>query len=166
MCILGGTIDITVHEILEDDKVREVKSASGGPWGGIYVDRKYHELLDQVFGKDFMNHLKCDHPSAWLSMQVDFEIKKRAANPDNQTGVNIMLPLVFAQAFEKKTGRDAVSCIKSKKHLGVKYASGLLKIAAETVSQMHSEVIAHIMSHLNGLFREMHDHSVSKMFIV
>ena len=86
--------------------------ASGGPWGGIYVDKKYHQLLDDIFGKDFMNHLKRHHPSVWFNMLKDFEIKKRKASPGKKGGVNIVLSLQFAKAFEEKTGQDVEKYLK------------------------------------------------------
>ena len=125
----GGTIDITVHKVLDDDKVQEVEGASGGPWGGIYVDKKYHELMDDIFGEDFMNHLKREHPSVWFNMHKDFEIKKRKASPGKKSGINIRLDYSFAKIFEDKTGNNVEKYIKSKKQLGVMFANGMLRIA-------------------------------------
>jgi len=34
----GGTIDITVHEVVRGGKLRELTIASGGDWGGTLVD--------------------------------------------------------------------------------------------------------------------------------
>ena len=113
-----------------------------------------------------MNHLKRDNPSVWLGMLVDFETKKRSAHPDNATGVNITLTLQFAKAYEEKSGRDVISCIKSKKQLGVKYSNGMLRIAGDRLAEMYSEVIPKIKNHLNKLLRDCNAHSVSKMFVV
>jgi len=46
----GGTIDITVHEVVRGDKLRELTIASGGDWGGTLVDRELEQFLEQVFG--------------------------------------------------------------------------------------------------------------------
>ncbi|XP_052819947.1 heat shock 70 kDa protein 12B-like [Mya arenaria] len=37
----GGTADISVHERKPDGTLKEIHKASGGPWGGIYVDENY-----------------------------------------------------------------------------------------------------------------------------
>jgi len=48
---IGGTIDITVHEVIGDGKLKELNYASGGAWGGTRVDEKYEEFLHRVFGR-------------------------------------------------------------------------------------------------------------------
>lgn len=45
---LGGTADITVHEKLQDGKLREVHRACGGPWGGAAVDSYFIQLLTSI----------------------------------------------------------------------------------------------------------------------
>ena len=36
---IGGTIDITVHEVQQDGHLKELHHANGGAWGGIFVDK-------------------------------------------------------------------------------------------------------------------------------
>lgn len=47
---LGGTVDISAHEILEDDELRELHMASGGPWGGTVVDQEFEAFIENVTG--------------------------------------------------------------------------------------------------------------------
>ncbi|KAK3099812.1 hypothetical protein FSP39_010132 [Pinctada imbricata] len=47
----GGTIDITVHEVQPNGSLKELDRASGGAWGGIYVDRMFKEMLEDIVGK-------------------------------------------------------------------------------------------------------------------
>ena len=42
----GGTVDITVHEVLADGNVRELYKANGGPWGGKSVNDAFLCFLD------------------------------------------------------------------------------------------------------------------------
>ena len=44
--IIGGTCDITVHEVMEDGNVREVYKANGGPWGGTKINDAFVSLLE------------------------------------------------------------------------------------------------------------------------
>lgn len=37
LVLVGGTVDITAHEILESGNFKEVLPASGGDWGGTCV---------------------------------------------------------------------------------------------------------------------------------
>ena len=53
-CILGGTTDITAHEVLESG-VKEIHHATGGACGGIYVDKNFEELVGNLLGTNFIN---------------------------------------------------------------------------------------------------------------
>ena len=80
----GGTVDITVHEIVNtEDKqggqLREMFQvkicqiffsvseftearhfqATGGPYGSITVDEAFEQLLMNIFGRDFMTQFRC-----------------------------------------------------------------------------------------------------------
>ena len=146
--------------------MKEIKRASGGPWGGIYVDRKYYQLLGEIFGNDFMNKLKQKFPSTWFSMMIDFEMKKRSSKPDNAIGINLALSLEFSKQFEKQTGEEVEERIKKKKHLGIKYSNGMLRITGETMRGMYSEVLPPIKEQLHSLLYASNGHHTSTMFVV
>ncbi|VDH96779.1 Hypothetical predicted protein [Mytilus galloprovincialis] len=42
----GGTVDITVSEVLESGKIKEISKASGGKWGGDNINKK---IVDAVW---------------------------------------------------------------------------------------------------------------------
>lgn len=58
---VGGTVDVTVHEVKPDGTLKELHKASGGAWGGTKVDATYIELFVKIFGKDVMDQFKRDH---------------------------------------------------------------------------------------------------------
>lgn len=39
--MLGGTIDMAMQEVRDDEKLQEINRAEGGDWGGIYVDEEF-----------------------------------------------------------------------------------------------------------------------------
>lgn len=49
LCVSGGTIDITVHEVLHGGALKELHKASGNDLGGQTVDRKFKEFLREIF---------------------------------------------------------------------------------------------------------------------
>ena len=46
----GGTVDITVHEVVDGKNLKELNSASGGAWGGTRVDEAFTEFLIKITG--------------------------------------------------------------------------------------------------------------------
>ncbi|XP_035679344.1 heat shock 70 kDa protein 12A-like [Branchiostoma floridae] len=74
----GGTVDVTVHEIRDDGSVRELHRPTGGPWGGTNVDSNFSDLLDRIFGEEFMNDYRNKFPQENVQLMADFEMKKRS----------------------------------------------------------------------------------------
>lgn len=48
--ILGGTVDITIHEVVDHEKLKELNYASGGAWGGTCVDKAFEMFLRKIVG--------------------------------------------------------------------------------------------------------------------
>jgi hypothetical protein len=51
--ISGRTVDITIHEVVEDGKLKELNYASGGAWGGTSVDAEFENFLRSIVGMKF-----------------------------------------------------------------------------------------------------------------
>lgn len=49
--MIGGTVDITAHEVREDGHVRELIKATGGNWGSTTVDEEYLDFLKKFIGE-------------------------------------------------------------------------------------------------------------------
>ena len=73
----GGTVDVTVHEILKGGKLKEVYKASGGPWGGNRVNQMYEKFIEHIVGSNVLQKVKKHHMSDWLNMMRVFEETKR-----------------------------------------------------------------------------------------
>lgn len=59
-------MDVTAHEIVEGDNIKEIYHATGGDYGGTKVDKEFEVLLEKIFGKVFMDEFRRSHPSDWL----------------------------------------------------------------------------------------------------
>uniref|UniRef100_A0A087X6I9 Heat shock protein family A (Hsp70) member 12A.2 n=1 Tax=Poecilia formosa TaxID=48698 RepID=A0A087X6I9_POEFO len=77
MCVSGGTIDITVHEILEGGAVKELNKASGNDLGGQTVDRKFKEFLREIFTDGVWDEYERNYPSEVQKMMYDFTLFKK-----------------------------------------------------------------------------------------
>ncbi|XP_052245210.1 heat shock 70 kDa protein 12B-like isoform X2 [Dreissena polymorpha] len=74
----GGTADITVHERQPDGDVKVINQPTGGAWGGIKVDEKFFEYLEQVLGKGILEELRNTDLEDYYMLIRDFENKKRS----------------------------------------------------------------------------------------
>ena len=113
-----------------------------------------------------MNKLKQNDPGTWQGMVVDFETKKRSGNPNTGSSIHLIISHQFAKMFEKHSGEDVLDHIKTKKHLGIKFTNGMLRLTGETIKKMYSEVIQDIGNHIGELLRDVNGDVISKMFVV
>ncbi|XP_043084951.1 heat shock 70 kDa protein 12A-like [Puntigrus tetrazona] len=72
----GGTIDITVHEVLGDGKLKELHAASGNDMGGQSVDKNIMSFLKDIFSEDIFEKFKKEYPSAALKLKYDIALIK------------------------------------------------------------------------------------------
>ena len=64
----GGTADITVHEKLSNDRLKELCRASGGDCGGTSVDNAFFQIFVKLVGAPLLNIMKKEDPSAYLDI--------------------------------------------------------------------------------------------------
>nr|NP_001038342.1 heat shock protein family A (Hsp70) member 12A.1 [Danio rerio]CAI21191.1 novel protein similar to vertebrate heat shock 70kDa protein 12A (Hspa12a) [Danio rerio] len=72
----GGTIDITVHEVVEDGKLKELNAASGNDMGGQTVDRKFISFLKEIFSEKIYNKFEQNFPAEALKLKYDIALAK------------------------------------------------------------------------------------------
>ncbi|XP_060600608.1 uncharacterized protein LOC132754036 [Ruditapes philippinarum] len=54
----GGTVDITIHEVCENGKIKEVHAACGGDWGGTSVDKEFEAVILELVGTQLFQRFK------------------------------------------------------------------------------------------------------------
>ena len=89
---LGGTVDISAHEVIDDESVRELYPANGGPWGGTEVDKKFIILLNELLGEEFVSNFKHDKPATFLHFMTLFEKAKKQICVEEDTKICLQLP--------------------------------------------------------------------------
>uniref|UniRef100_A0A4W6D9U8 Heat shock protein family A (Hsp70) member 12A.2 n=1 Tax=Lates calcarifer TaxID=8187 RepID=A0A4W6D9U8_LATCA len=73
----GGTIDITVHEVLDGGALKELHKASGNDLGGQSVDKKFKEFLREIFCDGVWDEYEREYPSEVQKMMYEFAVLKR-----------------------------------------------------------------------------------------
>lgn len=66
--MVGGTIDITAHKVLEDGHVKEIIKATGGNWEGTRVDKKCMDFIKCIIRKDATKHIEESKPGVFLEV--------------------------------------------------------------------------------------------------
>ncbi|KAK3578319.1 hypothetical protein CHS0354_004229 [Potamilus streckersoni] len=163
----GGTIDITVHEVLSDGKLKELQKASGGAWGGTQVDEAYKQFLISLVGNPVFQRFQLESKEDYLDIFRDFEIKKRDIAPDNENKVTVRLPSSLKEIFEDESGEDLHTAIKQTRYANeVSLTGDKLRINASTMKSLFSNVVQSTVSHVKELMKERAVSSVSSILMV
>ncbi|XP_060599387.1 uncharacterized protein LOC132752990 [Ruditapes philippinarum] len=112
----GGTIDITVHEVDNDNNIKEIHAASGGGWGGTIVDKEFKQLLVTLVGRDVYEEFKRDHTDDWLDIWRDFEVKKRTITTSSDSPLRMRLPSSLTDKYYHATKEKLPDVLKKSEY--------------------------------------------------
>jgi len=149
--------------------LREIHKASGGPWGGIYVDRSYFEWLKAIFGERAINEI-CSDVDESLDMQREFEVKKRDLKSNSNTKIVFRIPSKLRELslkYEEKPLKELISAFQSKFGAKVDLVAGdKLRVDPSVLLGCMDVPLTSIIEHVAGLFKEPNMQSVNTLILV
>ncbi|XP_052819020.1 heat shock 70 kDa protein 12A-like [Mya arenaria] len=150
----GGTVDITVHEVLANGGLRELHKASGGAWGGTKVDEAYEKFLDEVTGgKGVLKQFKEKHMENYVDLIRDFEIKKRDISTTGKS--NFRLPSTLTELIKEITGKTIKETIlQSVYKESVSFIGDKLRVEAKIAMKFFDIPIDSIIAHVSSLIQK------------
>eukprot|EP01084_Bolivina_argentea_P186546 321527_1 len=100
----SGTVDIACHQILDkNNSVRELLHPSGGPWGDMYIDTYFMQILYKIFDKKWIEDFNHDEPNSYLTLLENFRRAKWNFEEFHDTdGHYVTLPVEFVEYIEEK----------------------------------------------------------------
>uniref|UniRef100_A0A8W8MNW1 Uncharacterized protein n=1 Tax=Magallana gigas TaxID=29159 RepID=A0A8W8MNW1_MAGGI len=99
MIAARGTVDVTVREVLPDRSLKEITKASGGAWGGLHVNQRFYQFIEDMVGNKLMEKFRDQHPAAQLDLERKLEQKKRNLSGDKHNRILINLPDELIEFF-------------------------------------------------------------------
>ncbi|GFY69055.1 heat shock 70 kDa protein 12A [Trichonephila inaurata madagascariensis] len=146
----GGTVDITVHEITDENgTIKELHKATGGPYGSVGIDLEFERLLEDIFGVDFMDQFKNKLPAAFVDLMVAFEARKRNASPFKITPINIALPFSFVHHYKKMKNNTVETAVKKFSSKEIKWSSqGMLRLEPSGMFNLFQPTLDAIRMHV------------------
>jgi len=166
----GGTVDITVHQLedLTKETLKELHKASGGPHGAVGVDSEFERLLERIFGRDFVDLYRQKRSAGYVDLMSAFEAKKRTANPNKESPLNISLPFSFIDYYKKShRGHTVETAIKRYGDPGIKWSSqGFLRLSTDTMASLFQPTLDKIKDAVENVLNSQLAKDVSIMFLV
>lgn len=152
----GGTGDVTVHEVIDENTLKELNVASGGAWGGTNVDRAYMDMLISIFGEDVIKKFKTERRTDMLEFQRDFEMKKRTVRDrmgQNTRPVIISIPACLSEYVREMKGWSLENAISNSEYADkIKLKPGnKFAIARELMETLFQKPKEQIVQHVREI---------------
>lgn len=158
----GGTIDIVVHEVLPDNRVKELYTASGGCWGGNTVNKAFIALIAKLVGEDTFEQFKKEHTEDYLDLQRAFEVKKRTIKPDQTDSLKIKIPVALLDLYSKKTRPSNAPEFSGKVEL--KRDKGVFDL--ELIKSLFTQSTENIIKHIETVLAKKETEGTSTILMV
>ena len=70
-----------------------------------------------MFGSDLIAEFKHKRAAGFIDLMIAFESRKRSANPNKLTSLNVALPFSFIDFYRKARGKDVSANISTEFHI-------------------------------------------------
>ncbi|KAM9709863.1 heat shock 70 kDa protein 12A-like [Menidia menidia] len=141
----GGTIDITVHEVLEGGALKELDKASGNNLGGQLVDRKFKAFLKVIFCEGVWDEYEKNYPSEVQKMMYDFTRLK-------QVDEDVAITCSFNLGRLAQKEKDIEEFFEPVE--GVTWDDGSIRISKERLRGFFAESLDGITESLREIFKK------------
>ncbi|KAK3610272.1 hypothetical protein CHS0354_029731 [Potamilus streckersoni] len=151
----GGTADMTIHEKLQGDGLREVSKASGGPWGGTEVDVAFYNLLISIVGGPAMQKFRRTQVYDNLDLLREFESAKRNISMGTKDTINIKLPASLNEICQEMNENDFQTCVAESVHSkSLTVISDKIRLHPDLMRGLFHKVTANIVGHVKSMLSQ------------
>ncbi|WAR14086.1 HS12A-like protein [Mya arenaria] len=165
----GGTADISAHERKPDGSLKEIHKASGGPWGGIYVDENYMNMLKELFGDKAFTDLRKTEMSDYFDISREFEHKKRSFDPDKIKQITVRMSASLrdlAEKYSSKSLEERIGSLQVRENAITTRGKDKLRIDSTIVQSWFKKPIDLLIQHIKSLLAEPKMKSIQTVILV
>ncbi|XP_048860116.1 heat shock 70 kDa protein 12A-like [Brienomyrus brachyistius] len=139
----GGTIDITVHEVLDGGYLKELHKASGGDMGGETANKKFKSFLRDIFHFQTWDKYVREHPAELQKMMYDFNVQKSVGEDKD---IYISCPYNLSRLPGEKQLSSYFENIE-----GILWFDGSIKITYNKLQSFFAESVGRIVSEIRAI---------------
>jgi len=166
----GGTIDMCVHEILDDGNLRELYRATGGHAGGSTVNEEFLRFLKTLLGSDALEIFSRDFPHAYQDLQSKIEDKKcRFTNKSDAITLNLDADLISIAKVHCKKNESIEDKIAGSSYgtaVSYKRQGNLLKVDKSVVKKIFQPSVETIIQCLKKILTACANDNISTLLFV
>uniref|UniRef100_A0A4W5RBW5 Heat shock protein family A (Hsp70) member 12A.2 n=1 Tax=Hucho hucho TaxID=62062 RepID=A0A4W5RBW5_9TELE len=141
----GGTIDITVHEVLQGGTLKELHKASGNDMGGGTVDKKFKMFLREIFSDELWDDYAKDYAPELQKVMYEFSLLK-----GRDEDIEIACPYNLGELA--KQYRSEMSDFFNEIH-GASWEEGSIKITKERMRSFFDDSFKGITNSIRQILK-------------
>ncbi|KAL6459448.1 hypothetical protein MHYP_G00329200 [Metynnis hypsauchen] len=142
----GGTIDITVHEVVDGGHLKELHKVSGNNMGGQKVDKNLSSFLREIFSDKVFDEFEGNHPNELQRLMFDFSLCKQTLDKN----VFIQCPVNLQEIAKREQDmEDYFSGIS-----GAEWRSGSILLTQQKMRSLHDDSLRGIERLIRDILRE------------
>lgn len=163
----GGTADITVHEKMANDKIKEIHCACGGAMGGKSVDDAFLKFLEEIVGKEAMDAFKGESMEDYVELLREFESKKRETGTE-KSKVNVSIPVALKTVVKKTKSLKLEDVInQSNFNKTVTFSRNQkLQILQSEFKQFYHSTVTGIVNQISDIVKTLKDGDINTIVMV
>jgi molecular chaperone DnaK (HSP70) len=159
-------VDITIHEVLSNGNIKELEKASGGAWGGTYVDEQFHRMLEEIIGKEELEEYKTEHLDDFLLICNELEIKKREIST-RSANISFKIPPSLKEKCKSAKNYRLEDLITNSRLSGELQCKGAkLRFNDTSVKELFRNVCTGIVTHVKKLLKDKQLRNVENILMV
>lgn len=162
----GGTIDISVKEVLTDRALKELHRASGNGLGGDSINLRFFGYFKKVFGSKAMSIFKNEnkHKAALYDLESEIELKKRTLDFDQRGNIRLNIPPILFEIFEEFEKKDFDEYIGTLK--GLSFKKGKMFLNQEIVTEIFKPSVTSLVQLIQEIIAQEHVKKISDIIMV
>ncbi|XP_061163321.1 heat shock 70 kDa protein 12B-like [Saccostrea echinata] len=164
----GGTADITCHEKLDDDFLKELYKASGGACGGTAMDAKVLGVIREIVGESVFNEFRRVHVEGYMDLLREIEVFKRNIKPESDGKINMTIPYVSLQELcsikLNKSFKEllAVSSVSN----DISLTGNKLRFSADFAKQLFTSITDQIVEYIRLILMQPEVQNINRFLLV
>lgn len=157
----GGTVDITVHEVIGGQGLDELIPCGGGLHGSKYVDRDFREFLARKLCAEAMDDFQAQWPVEYAKLMSEWENRKCGYDPTSNSPTYIDLPPRLEKILEGNFPEVLEQLAKAQS--GNKT---VIRLTNQDMEAIFNSVISQLISKVKNQFTALEDRQCDILFLV
>ena len=153
--------------MLDKGDLRELKSASGGAWGGVGINDEFLKFMVKLFGQEIFNEFKREYMNQYFELERKFESEKRHMKLGDGNSIIIPLPSALLKKYADKVQVPLSEVLSQTTYRdGAEIIQEQLEIKSALTESFFENTMKTIVKHVKDIFSQREARNITNILMV